>query len=305
MAKLKHEVRDAIHGFVHFDILEKRLIDSRPFQRLRCIHQLAMSYQVYPGAVHNRFEHSMGVMEFAGKIFDSIFDSRVTDDVNNRIAEQLAEKKYWRKVVRIAALLHDIGHLRTPSEMVRLRWTDILWDTDRIVVHSPKTEGYEGKETRVVPFFPELQTLLNEAWETAEENSEFVITRYRSDSQNLRTTLMKIIERAGLKPWPKLFQNMRASRQTELEETFPTHVVCKWMGNSPKVAQKHYLHVTDSHFEKATQNPTQQASANDGTASLSTSDDIEEAPENEKSQRLQVVENNPARTRTWKIRTKI
>ena len=113
---------------------------------------------------------------------------------------------------------------------------------------------------------------------------------------------MKIIERAGLKPWPKLFQNMRASRQTELEETFPTHVVCKWMGNSPKVAQKHYLQVTDSHFEKATQNPTQQASANDGTASLSTSDDIEEAPENEKSQRLQVVENNPARTRRTCVR---
>ena len=111
MAKLKHEVRDAIHGFVHFDSLEKRLIDSRPFQRLRCIHQLAMSYQVYPGAVHNRFEHSLGVMEFAGKIFDSIFNSRVTDDVNERIAEHLAQKEYWRKVVRIAALLHDIGHL--------------------------------------------------------------------------------------------------------------------------------------------------------------------------------------------------
>ena len=111
MTKLRHEVRDAIHGFVHFDSLEKRLIDSRPFQRLRCIHQLAMSYQVYPGAVHNRFEHSLGVMEFAGRIFDSIFDSRLSDEVNDRIAENLAEKSYWRKVVRIAALLHDIGHL--------------------------------------------------------------------------------------------------------------------------------------------------------------------------------------------------
>ena len=54
--------------------------------------------------------------------------------------------------------------------------------------------------------------------------------------------------------------------QTELEETFATHVVCKWMGNSPKVAQKHYLQVTDSHFEKAVQNPVQQASAHPRSA---------------------------------------
>jgi HD superfamily phosphohydrolase len=133
MTKLKHEVRDAIHGFVHFDSLEKRLIDSRPFQRLRCIHQLAMSYQVYPGAVHNRFEHSMGVMEFAGKIFDSIFDSRVKDDVDHRIAEQLAEKKYWRKVVRIAALLHDIGHLPF-SHAAEKELLPAGWNHERLTV---------------------------------------------------------------------------------------------------------------------------------------------------------------------------
>ena len=145
--------------------------------------------------------------------------------------------------------------------MVRLRWTDILWDKDKMIIHSPKTEGYDGRDTRVVPLFQELRQYLNQAWETEADQAEFVITRYRDDSQNLRTTFLKIIQRAGLQPWPKLFQNMRASRQTELEETFPTHVVCQWMGNSPKVAQKHYLQVTDAHFEKAVQNPVQQASA--------------------------------------------
>jgi hypothetical protein len=50
---------------------------------------------------------------------------------------------------------------------------------------------------------------------------------------------------------------MRATRQTELEDKFPSHVVCAWLGNSKPIAMKHYLQVTDAHFQKATQNPTQ------------------------------------------------
>jgi hypothetical protein len=59
------------------------------------------------------------------------------------------------------------------------------------------------------------------------------------------------IESAGLTPWPKLFQNLRATRETELGETFPIHVVCKWIGNTEAVARKHYLQVTDADYEKA------------------------------------------------------
>ena len=68
------------------------------------------------------------------------------------------------------------------------------------------------------------------------------------------THFCRIIERAGLKPWPKLWQNLRSTRQTELAEEFPSHVVCAWMGNSRDVAREHYLQVTDEHFERAAQN---------------------------------------------------
>ena len=69
--------------------------------------------------------------------------------------------------------------------------------------------------------------------------------------KNLGTRFRKIIQRAGVEVWPKPFQNCRASRQTELEQQFPTYVVCAWLGNMPTVAHKHYLTVTADHFSEA------------------------------------------------------
>ncbi len=82
-------------------------------QRLRCIHQLAMCYHVYPGATHKRFEHSLGVMEVATRIFDRLFEGRLPDKVQERIAGELESqrKAYWRRVVRLGGFLHDVGHL--------------------------------------------------------------------------------------------------------------------------------------------------------------------------------------------------
>ena len=130
---------------------------------------------------------------------------------------------------------------------------------------SPKTEHHPGGESRIVPLFPELRKHLAEAFDDAEPGTEYVITRYRDPNANLRSQLLRIIKRAGLKPWPKLFQNLRATRETELAERFPIQVVCDWIGNTPKVAMRHYLQTTDAHFEAATQslqNPTCSMSAN-------------------------------------------
>ena len=113
MRKTRHEVRDGLYGFIEFDNLDRALIDSKPFQRLRNIHQLAMTYQVYPGATHRRFEHALGVMDCAGRIFDVLFRDHLSDAVRERTASELEDggKAYWRRVVRLGALLHDVGHL--------------------------------------------------------------------------------------------------------------------------------------------------------------------------------------------------
>ena len=109
-----HEIRDPIHVFVRLDSDERRIVDSAPVQRLRYIHQLAMSYLVYPGATHKRFEHALGVMELAGRVFDVVTANNNLHESIRRTVPQITrndEKGYWRKVVRMAALCHDIGHL--------------------------------------------------------------------------------------------------------------------------------------------------------------------------------------------------
>ncbi len=134
--RVQHEVQDGLYGRIQFDSLERRLIDSAPFQRLRHIHQLAMCYQVYPGATHKRFEHSLGVMEVASRIFDTIFDPRnVRDNIRERIAEELEPQQiqYWKRVVRLAALLHDIGHLPF-SHAAEKELLPSGWNHERITV---------------------------------------------------------------------------------------------------------------------------------------------------------------------------
>lgn len=94
---------------------------------------------------------------------------------------------------------------------------------------------------------------------------------------NLRTSFGKLIKRAGLTAWPRMFHNLRSSRETELLETFPVHVVAQWMGHDAKVCLKHYAQTTDDHFHRATrgaesgarvaQKPAQQVAASNRTES--------------------------------------
>ena len=113
MVKRIHEIRDPICNFIHIDINEREILDSDYFQRLRYITQLATTYLLYPGATHKRFEHSLGVMELASKVFDVVTDqNNLENDCQKSIREILKTEdlSYWRKVIRVAALCHDMGH---------------------------------------------------------------------------------------------------------------------------------------------------------------------------------------------------
>lgn len=105
------KIYDSVHGFIPFDEFEKELIDSLPFQRLHYIHQLGIAYLVYPGATHTRFEHSLGVMSLATLMFEKICKS-VRPDVFHFVPRKgSSDFLYWRRVLRMAALCHDLGHL--------------------------------------------------------------------------------------------------------------------------------------------------------------------------------------------------
>ena len=162
----------------------------------------------------------------------------------------------WRTIVGLARY----GGMRCPSEVLSLRWEFVDWEHDRMVVDSPKTEHHPGGDQRVVPIFPELRPILEEAFEVAEPGAEFVVGgNYRAAAMgkngwvncNLRTQFERLIRRAGLAPWPRLLHNLRASRETELAAEFPLHVVTRWLGNTPRIAMKHYLQVTEDDFTRA------------------------------------------------------
>ncbi len=91
------EIKDPVHGYVFITEAEKTLIDSFPVQRLHRLRQLAGAEYVYPGANHTRFEHSIGVMHLAGRLAE-----------NPYLSQYLSEDEVQK--VRIAALLHDVGH---------------------------------------------------------------------------------------------------------------------------------------------------------------------------------------------------
>jgi len=149
-------------------------------------------------------------------------------------------------------LIGTVRGLRIPSELIGLQWSDVLWDQKKIRVSSPKTEHIEGKDHRWIPLFPEITEPLERAWEEAKEGEQFIFPRTITGAVNLRKGLNSIIKKAGLSPWPKLFQNLRASRETELCQNHPLHVVAAWIGNSPTVAIGHYLQTIDPDWEKAT-----------------------------------------------------
>jgi integrase len=151
----------------------------------------------------------------------------------------------WRSLLVLARL----AAFRIPSEAQGLKWEHIAWEAKRIsIVGSSKTEHHADRQVRIVPMFPEIEKELLKLHIEAKDGAEYVFPELRADT-NLRTTLVKIIRRAGVKAWPKLWQNLRSSAATDFARSVPSHIAAAICGHTEEVAQEHYWTVEDSDLD--------------------------------------------------------
>ena len=166
----------------------------------------------------------------------------------------------WRTII---ALCRYAG-LRCPSEVFRLKWEDVDFGSARMRVPSTKTVHQTGETHRSCSLFANLRPYLMEARQLSNSEAMYVVSgplgdRIRekmdgpngSNDANTRTEFLKIIKRAGLNPWPRLFHTLRASCETDLLAHLPMHAVAEWLGHSAAVALKHYARIPEGLYQLA------------------------------------------------------
>ncbi len=147
---------------------------------------------------------------------------------------------------RAIVCLARFGGLRCPSEVLPLEWTAVNWKTLALTVKAVKTGVI-----RPVPLFPEVHDALNPLWEAAAEGETLIFPGHQMSGAALTKKLRKACEAAGVNLWRRPWQNMRATRVTELLEEYPIQTVAAWLGHSPKVALDHYAQVVKEHHASA------------------------------------------------------
>jgi hypothetical protein len=141
----KYEIRDVIHGLIERSSLEVKIINTPVFQRLRRIRQLALAHLVYPGAHHTRFEHCLGTMHVTGRIAEKLQEEgNLSDaDVTN---------------IRLAALLHDVGH--GPFSHVSEYLLEKYWDSENIDLGQEKEKIHEIVTREIIMKDADLKSLI-------------------------------------------------------------------------------------------------------------------------------------------------
>lgn len=262
------QVIDALTGFLGADC---PLVDVTPAKG-EAFRQSMLAADLRATTIHKRLQHAR--MFFAHAKRHGLVNANPFEFVRHRPGDASERRAYvpaadvqraidhapngtWKLLIALSRF----AGLRVPSEALSLRWQDVDWERGRLTVPSPKTQHLAGRSYRVIPLFPAIRPYLEAAWDEAPEGAEYVMPEeYRRRAQgpagwanaNLRTTLEKVVRRASLEPWPRLWHSMRASCETDLARQFPLAVVAKWLGNTQAVAMRHYVDVTDADFARAT-----------------------------------------------------
>ena len=221
---------------------------DRIARELRAVHKSS-----HAGKLLSDFKQVFESAKRSNLIASNPFDSIDTSAKHDKSREAYIDRETVIKIMgnadpyyaAIIALARFAG-LRVPSEPLVLSWDHIDWDQGRITIDSPKT-GH-----RIAPLFPEIRTQLEKLWDAAPKGSTLIFTRARQSAGTVwRAKLESILLASSIKPWPKLWQNLRASCRTDLESRVPGFVCNAWLGHSSNVAAKHYSRITDDHYRLA------------------------------------------------------
>lgn len=176
----------------------------------------------------------------------------VPHDTVRRVIDAASDEE-WRLIIGLAYY----AGLRVPSEIFSLEWADVDRRGGTFKVATPKTMGH-GRAQKRLPIFPELAELFD-AVEPAARGNAFVVAKHRLSGGNLSTQVRRFIKAAGLKPWPKLFNNLRASRRNDLARMgrWPEATLSEWFGHDAATANAYYMMTTEDDYKRAAATPTE------------------------------------------------
>lgn len=195
-----------------------------------------------------------------GLIAVNPFENQVSSTGANRQRDHYITPEDTQKILnacpdaqwRLLVALWRLAGLRK-MEVFNLTWGNVLWDAGKLLVRSTKTQHVEGCEMRYVPIRdvrPYLEDAFRATGKARLSADEPIITRFSKSNSNLDKPFRLIVEKAGLIPWPKLFQNLRASCETQwLKEGGRADLVANWIGHSVKVQNRNYVQQTDDDIE--------------------------------------------------------
>lgn len=205
-ATASKKVKDARQFFEHAQ--DENLIDRNPFRKLK------PPRQDNPNRLHY-----------------------VDLECFHQVLEKIQDPEF-----RLVVALGRFAGFRIPSETQAMLWSDINFEKKMMRVRSEKKAADPNGGHRPCPIFEELMPFFDNLNNQQIKQEAKVLTNLSlRKNTNLRTAFQRHIKNAGVKPWPRLFQNLRASALTDLAERHPLPQVCKWLGNSTRVAERHYF----------------------------------------------------------------
>jgi len=177
------KIRCPVHGFIHYSKNERFFIDHPTFRRLRNVRQLALTCYVYPGAMHSRFEHSLGVMQMATRAFDALaikHEDKIAGELSKLPELQNDVLARGRQVVRMLALLHDVGHPAF-SHAAESALPSPLKGHEQVSIHVIKNVLGPALDERFFPGMSELLVRLMESKPEVTFLRQFVVSELDMD----------------------------------------------------------------------------------------------------------------------------